>query len=105
MDMVNLDALAARILARQPTGRRLRLVGSGSTEATQAWQIAASGTDWAPEFQAEEWLHVVLAQGITGQASYLKASRAGRGVSLNRMKRADVLQAMERGRSTCRCPG
>lgn len=96
-DVVNLDALAARILSQHQTGRRARPVSSDSDEARQAWDVAAAGTDWSPEFLAAEWLHVVLAQGIIDQAQYLKASRVGRGVALNRAKRVAVWQAIERG--------
>ena len=104
VDVVNLDALSARILKTQQ-GKKFRLVGQESTEVRQAWEMAAAGTAWTPEFLNAEWLHVVLAQGIVDQAGYLTASRKGRGTALNRIKRVDVWKAIERAQQSLAVDG
>lgn len=43
-----------------------------------------------PEFLSQEYSTVVLAQGITAEAMYLRARRRGRGTSLNRKERKAV---------------
>ncbi len=89
VDVVNLDALAYRILTQQ--GRpRPNLVTEDNKVVRQAWQMASEGSQWSEDFLHEEWLDVVLAQGITDRDEYLKAARPGRGVPLNRLRRLEV---------------
>lgn len=95
VDVVNLDALASRILKRH-NPVKLRLVSPGDPEARAAWQIAASGSEYDPDFLADEWLDVVLANGVSEQAAYLRVPRPGRGTPLNRAKRIEVWALIEK---------
>ena len=94
VDVIHLDGLAARVLKNQP-GPQGRRVGADDKVVRNAWETAASGTDYSADFLLDEWVDVVLAQGIVDQAGYFKASRQGRGRALNRPKRADVWEAIE----------
>ena len=80
VDVVNLDALADPILPEPPISPPL--VSPSDAEARTAWQLAASGTDYDSDFLADEWLDVVLANGITEQATYLRVPRPGKGILL-----------------------
>lgn len=100
VDVVNLDAVAQKVLAsRQDAskGRRTRLVGDDDPEVQQTWQTAraACAHSWDWTFLQGEWSDVVLALGITDRAGYLAAPRAGRGVRLSRPQRADIWKAIE----------
>lgn len=97
VDVLNLDAVAQRVLnARQDrSGARRKMVGDEDVRGK--WETAASASDgrWGVSFLQEEWSDVVLALGITDRAGYLTASRAGRGTRLTRPQRADVWKAIE----------
>ena len=60
----------------------------------KAWQKALerkdSGLDKPDAFYEEEWDRVVAALGVSTRTQYLRASRVGRGVPLNRAARARV---------------
>jgi hypothetical protein len=96
VDVLNLDALASRTLRAANKGKPPNLVSDSAAVVKQAWELAADGSSWDDRFLAEEWLDVVLAQGITDQAGYLRAPRPGRGVALNRGKRVEVWNLISR---------
>lgn len=77
--------------------------GRSAGEARQAWQRALTLKDsalgLADEFYADEFDHVVLAQGITSREGYRSARRAGRGTLLSRSKRDAMWPVFEEYRS------
>lgn len=97
VEVRNLDAIAAHLLAKSGDQRQ-RIASSSDETVRQAWEIASSGTDWGPDFLREEWLDVVLANGISDRSTYLRVPRPGRGVALNRAKRGEVWGLIEKAR-------
>lgn len=95
VEVVNLDALAFRVIARQ-TGTRPHLVSASEGEARTAWELAAQGTGYGPDFLVDEWQYVVLANGVADQAGYLRVPRPGRGTPLNRARRIEVWALIEK---------
>lgn len=94
--VVNVDALAHEVVRKRRGVAKLDLL-TDQHEITAVWARAAKrvGLDLPGEFLDQEWRHVVLAQGLTGAESYLKASRAGRGTALGPLQRARVWRAVE----------
>ncbi len=87
IEVVHLHSWAASFLAAQ----KIRLEIAGEDELSRCWQnaLAAAGDGaWTPSFIREEWQEVVQAQGISEQAEYLRALRAGRHTQLSRPQRA-----------------
>ncbi|GAA1726980.1 Part of AAA domain-containing protein [Dietzia kunjamensis subsp. schimae] len=64
-------------------------------EAVERAAVQPEGATATPEFLRGELETVVLAQGITTKAAYLKADRSGRGTPLNRKARTAVWSAIE----------
>lgn len=56
-------------------------------------------------FLGQEYLSIVLANGVVDRDAYLTVSRAGRGTALNRMKRVEVWKVIEAYRRMCRSKG
>lgn len=56
-------------------------------------------------FLGQEYLSIVLANGVVDRDTYLSVSRAGRGTALNRMKRVEVWKVIEGYRRMCRSKG
>ncbi|MEP6464325.1 MAG: UvrD-helicase domain-containing protein [Frankiaceae bacterium] len=110
VDVLNLDALALRVLRSSDAGRalveRVDLVGN-TDEAVQAlWAAARSPTDaWDTGFLQSEWSEVVLAHQITTEAGYLAVSRSGRGQRLSRPQRAALWRIFERFGQLLRAQG
>lgn len=99
-DVLNVDALATRILGKHEAGeRRTRLRSDDDPEIVAAWdaaRAAGSAGSWLASFLQSEWSHVVLAQGIDDRDGYLRASRSGRGRRLSRPQRAELWSVFER---------
>jgi superfamily I DNA/RNA helicase len=77
-----------------------------------AWQDALDAAGPAlpdslrsPQFLAAEYTQIVLPGQLTSRADYFRARRPGRGVALNRAKRAAVWDAMEAYRAQARING
>lgn len=71
-------------------------------QETSFWQSAidSAGQSLPPQLQSPaffegEYLHVVLSQSISTRDQYFSARRPGRGVALDRRKRADVWAVIE----------
>lgn len=84
-----------------------RAVDPGTIAPNDAWQQVASGAsaDVAPEllvssFLEAEYAMVVLPQRITRREQYFKARRPGRGVALDRSRRAQVWDLVEAYRAS-----
>ncbi len=92
IEVTNLDRWVVRFLR----GRRydFRLSFGGDREAWEAWQKALDlkppELDVSDAFYADEWEQVIQAHGITARDEYLRVSRVGRGVRLNRAVRDKV---------------
>ncbi|MGO3152734.1 MAG: UvrD-helicase domain-containing protein [Galactobacter sp.] len=61
--------------------------------------VVLDRTVLTPEFMRDEYLAVVLPQRVRTSADYLRAPRRGRGVALNRGKRAAVWKVIEEYRA------
>ncbi|WP_256787977.1 UvrD-helicase domain-containing protein [Frankia sp. AvcI1] len=107
VDVLTIDGLARRVLAATDTDRekirKVTVLGDTDQKIRDLWEQAAASaagnaasTAWSVDFLITEWSTVVLAQGITDRATYLKATRAGRGRRLSRIDRAALWQIFER---------
>jgi len=109
VDVMNVDAVASRVLRSTETGRamaeRRRLVGDDAREVLDLWSVAVAGQNWPVDFLREEWSQVVLAQQLASEADYRTASRSGRGRRLSRPQRAEVWQIIERFAQMMRVEG
>ncbi|MEU7279554.1 UvrD-helicase domain-containing protein [Streptomyces sp. NPDC045431] len=90
VDIMTVDAFAGRVLS---TSRRpLR-----ADEEAARWQQAAraAGFTGSPQFLAQEYKHVVLAQNLRTYEEYETAERKGRGSALPAAARPPVWRAVE----------
>ncbi|MFF4641396.1 UvrD-helicase domain-containing protein [Streptomyces sp. NPDC001389] len=90
VDILTVDAFAGRVVS---TSRRpLR-----SDEEASRWQRAAqaAGFTGSPQFLAQEYRHVVLAQNLRTYEQYEAAERRGRGSALPPSARPQVWRAVE----------
>lgn len=99
IDVVNLDSWVSRFLRQNDLDFQIEYEDS-VLEDVWAEAISDSGTtlDFEPQFYADEWSQVVLAQDIQNGAEYAHARRVGRGVRLNRKQRNSVWSVIERYR-------
>lgn len=88
------------------------LSGLDGRQETDFWNeaIELAGEDLSPdranpEFLAQEYSTVVLGQGITTEALYLRAQRRGRGTSLNRKERKAVWHIVSIFHNKCMSAG
>lgn len=98
IEVQNLDAWVSQFLRKNDYPHEVAYFGL-SDKLREAW-VAALGS--APQdvgvetsFYREEWERVIQAQGIDSLRDYLKAQRAGRGVSLHRTQRMAVWKVFE----------
>lgn len=99
VDVLNIDALAARILhSGREDGHRGTLRADNDQSIMDVWESARRGmsNQWDLGFLQSEWTDVVLAQGIDDRNQYLAASRSGRGRRLSRPQRAELWTIFER---------
>ena len=94
IDVANVDRIAYRIV-QDAEGQRPDVVNDEQLSALWQQVVDDRGLDFSPGFLNAEWEQVVLAQGIDNRTDYLRASRAGRGVALDRRSRATVWKAVE----------
>jgi len=95
VDVLNVDRLAYQVV-REAEGAPPRVPREEEQELL--WEQAAlehTDLELSPAFLKQEWLQVVLAQGIDSRDEYLAAPRSGRGVRLARRQRALVWKAIE----------
>ena len=120
MLVFGIDALASAVLRRAGTDIATdaeSVLGVGTHQVTgrtpaSAWRHALDGAGGnlpevlrSPAFLAAEYAQVVLPQGITSRDDYYKARRPGRGVALDRAKRAAVWNVIEVYRAQARIAG
>ncbi|WP_330249487.1 AAA family ATPase [Nocardia sp. NBC_00565] len=101
IDVVNIDALARRVVVATDIGRiaagTATFVSDNDPRIRDIWSRAALAATrtWDPAFLAEEWSQVVLGHAITTEAGYLRVARSGRSERLSRSQRVDVWQVIE----------
>lgn len=111
VDVLNLDALAMRVLRTSDSGggsvERARPVGDSDPDVEALWAAARRPADgeWTLRFLQDEWSHVVLAHQVTTEADYLAVSRSGRGQRLSRPQRAQLWRVFERFAQLMRAQG
>ncbi len=90
VDVMTVDAFAGRLVS---TSRR-PITGY---EETARWEQAAEATGFTgtPQFLAQEYKHVVLAQNIRSQEEYERCGRRGRGSALPASARSLVWRTVE----------
>lgn len=90
IEVINLDAWVSRFLREQ--GYSYSIIYGD--QLTRLWEeaISLSGEDleFTPDFYIGEWSKVVAPQETFTRERYLKASRLGRGIRLDRKKRLQV---------------
>jgi len=97
VDVVNIDALASRVVAEAEPGARRNWMDDA--KAVELWEeiLLELGTEhWDATFLHDEWSQVILGQALGSRDEYFRARRAGRGRTLNRAQRAEVWQLAER---------
>ncbi|MFV2197728.1 UvrD-helicase domain-containing protein [Nocardiopsis sp. LOL_012] len=98
VDVVNIDALASRIVSETGQDRRRRRT-VGDHQVIREWRdmlLELGEQDWDAEFLHAEWSEVILGQGVRTRAEYFRARRAGRGQRVSRAQRAEIWQLVER---------
>jgi ATP-dependent exoDNAse (exonuclease V) beta subunit len=94
VDVVNVDKLASRLTREaEPVAPHVIV----DEEISDLWQQISDEveSEYPGPFLANEWEHVILAQGCGSRDEYFRADRAGRGVRLDRRGRTDVWRAAE----------
>ncbi|WP_333913427.1 UvrD-helicase domain-containing protein [Vibrio coralliirubri] len=97
IDVVNIDGFVRQFLQHQ--NYDFKVVFDTDTELQACWDNALALTDGTlglpDSFYREEWLHIVQKLNVTTKAEYFKVKRTGRGVILNRAKRAKIWPVLE----------
>lgn len=95
IDVINLDAWVSQFLREH--GYPAEIVYE--EKADNLWEEAVLGTDFSGEFPVsfyeEEYNRVVVAQEAFSLEKYVKASRTGRGIRLDRKKRMQIWKVFE----------
>ncbi len=96
VEVLNVDRLAHRVV-QDFEGSNPRIISDEEARSLLDEIILelALEDDLTPTFVQQEWEQVVLAQNLDARDDYFKASRAGRGVRLDRKGRARVWKTIE----------
>lgn len=98
VDVINIDRVAARVVAEGDPGAPKRKVDDN--QAPQLWRrfltAEIGDTEWDADFLAAEWEQVILGQSLVNRSDYFRARRPYRGRNLNRMERDQVWELAER---------
>ncbi len=99
IEVVNLDRWVAGFLKKN--GYDYKIDYGYRTEPlwNKALDLVPSELDFDLSFYREEWERVIQAQAITSAEDYMKASRVGRGVRLNRKTRKALWTVFEEYRA------
>jgi len=92
VDVRHIDQIAHQVTA----SRHGRLQVLSDSEKRDRWRllITTFNLSYTEAFLDQEWLHVVLAQGITAREEYLTAARSGRGRPLGTRAREELWPAL-----------
>lgn len=95
MDVINLDAWVSSFLKDQ--GYEYKITYGTELDAVwdEAISVAGGSLDYTKNFYVDEWIKVVQAQEAYSKDKYIKASRIGRGLRLDRIKRIKVWGVFE----------
>ncbi|UWM48553.1 hypothetical protein N0X72_05700 [Streptomyces carpaticus] len=95
VDICTVDSFGHRVITRSGT-RPLKPV-SGEVEESY-WQrvVDELQLSWIPQFLAQEYRLVILAQNIENETAYRNASRPGRGSALHPNRKPEVWRAVQR---------
>ncbi|WP_329521368.1 UvrD-helicase domain-containing protein [Spirillospora sp. NBC_01491] len=100
VEIVNIDKLAADVVARAEPGVKRRWIDDN--KAIQEWNAMLRELDeettWDAEFLHAEWTHVILGMEGGSRTDYFRARRAGRGRSIGRAQRAEIWRLVEKFR-------
>ncbi len=101
IEVVNLDSLVSSFLREQGYEYKVCF----GDELDKVWEdaIATAGgsLDYTKNFYIDEWVKVVQAQEAYSKEKYIKASRIGRGLRLDRIKRMKVWGVFEEYMRSC----
>ena len=89
VDVLNIDAVAYRIV-HMAEGRAPMVIKDQELRSLIGQETQTGGLALSERFVRHEWEQVILAQRITTREDYFRASRAGRGVRLDRGTRDRV---------------
>ena len=94
VEVITVDQLAFRTV-RETEGGQVTVCND--QESRRLWEEVADelGGDRSPEFLANEWEQVILAQASRTRDDYFRVLRSGRGIPLDRRGRAEVWRAVE----------
>jgi superfamily I DNA/RNA helicase len=95
IEVVNLDKWVSDFLHRHGYHYEIDYGQRTAPLWEQALNIAPSDLKLPPSFYREEWERVIQPQGVSSLDEYVKASRIGRGVQLNRSGRKAVWPVFE----------
>ncbi|MDR3204085.1 MAG: UvrD-helicase domain-containing protein [Deltaproteobacteria bacterium] len=89
IEVVNIDAFVSRFL--RDSGYPSTIVyGEALREIWRQAATLADQSQYDPDFLADEWAKVAVLQNAISREAYLKASRLGRGLRLDRKKRLEI---------------
>ena len=95
IEVVNIDAWVSKFL--RSNGYKARIIYDDDVE--QLWNDALMRADskeaYPPQFYQDEWAKVITPQDAFTRDAYFKATRVGRGIRLDRKKRAEVWRVFE----------
>lgn len=95
IEVINLDAWVSAFLKDQ--GYEYKISYGSDLDAVWDTAIATAGgvLDYTKNFYVDEWIKVVQAQEAYSAEKYIKASRIGRGLRLDRIKKIKVWGVFE----------
>lgn len=100
IEVVNIDRLVARLVKRSGAPKLVYPSDKGYRKAwDSAMQMKPAEPNLPETFYLEEWQQVILPQHVLTRQDYFRASRAGRGVALNRRQRAALWPVFEEMRT------
>lgn len=94
VDVTTVDSLAARVI-REARGQVPQPVDTAAERSRWSKIRARNGLEWAEQFLAQEFRHVVLAQDLRSADEYLRCSRRGRGTAVGPVQRARLWRGMQ----------
>jgi superfamily I DNA/RNA helicase len=94
VDVLNVDRLAHQVV-REAEGTLPKV--TQDDELNRLWEevVDELGVAWTPTFLRQEWVQIILAQGVASRDAYLTTARPGRGRRLTRRERAEIWRAVE----------
>ncbi|MDN3552883.1 AAA family ATPase [Halomonas almeriensis] len=100
LEVININRLVARMIARDGAPRLVYPSDKGYQQAwKRAMQLKPEDPDLPDTFFEEEFQQVILPNHLRTRQEYFRASRAGRGVALNRRQRAAIWPVFEEMRA------